>query len=185
MSIVEEEKEPILVLTKIGGFIFDAVLDLRHQSTLTITEHPVETGATISDHAFINPRQLTIQIGMSDVAHDIIGDKFSQGNSRSITAYQELKNLQISRMPFQVITRLDTYDNMLIKRMDTADDYTTRWGLKVVIELIEIYIAIVQTVKVSARPHVTDDTVRGPVQVTTPPNSFLDKLKSWAQGLLK
>jgi hypothetical protein len=40
---------------KIGVIIPDVVVSEKHSDTLEITEHPVETGAAISDHAYKRP----------------------------------------------------------------------------------------------------------------------------------
>lgn len=36
--------------TSLGKFIFDAYFNISHESNLTITEHPIQSGANISDH---------------------------------------------------------------------------------------------------------------------------------------
>lgn len=47
-------------------YFFDAVLSADHDQQAQITEEPVQTGANISDHAFIKPARITLDIGMSD-----------------------------------------------------------------------------------------------------------------------
>lgn len=157
-------QELILVKTNIGGMFFDAFLRLDHTSKLNITSHPVQTGANISDHAYLEPKQITIEIGMSDVAKDLITNQFSGGWSKSVTAYQKLRELQASRVPLDVLTRLGIYRNMLIETITAPDDYRTLSGLKATITMKEVLVASVQTVKVSANPHMTDYTNRGEVQ---------------------
>lgn len=49
-----------LGLTKVSGrsigeITFDAISNEDHQSELTITENPVESGALIADHAVVKP----------------------------------------------------------------------------------------------------------------------------------
>lgn len=44
----------------IGLFRLDVTTSEVHESTLTITENPVESGANIAEHAFLNPREITI-----------------------------------------------------------------------------------------------------------------------------
>lgn len=166
----------IYVATNIGGFFFDAFLQIDHESSLTITSHPVETGASISDHAFVNPALLTMQIGMSDAAEALSVDQFTQGPTRSVTAYQVLLELQRLRIPMQVMTRLKIYKNMLIETISVPDDYTTVYGLKATVVMKEVLVATVQTVKISARPHVTDSTNRGVVDPQIPNQSVAFQL---------
>ena len=150
--------------TPLGGFIFDAILALNHERTASITSHPVETGAAVTDHAFIQPSKLTLQVGMSDALVDVIAGQFANGPSRSVTAYQTLVNLQQLRIPFDVATRLGLYRNMLIQSIVTPDDHTTAYGLKATVTLQEIFVASVRTVRISAQPQTTDSTNRGDVQ---------------------
>ena len=55
---------------KIGPktIIADATVEERHMDRLEITNHPVETGAAITDHAFYHPPELTLVLGWSNSA---------------------------------------------------------------------------------------------------------------------
>ena len=171
-------QELIYVKTNIGGFFFDAFLRLDHTSKLAITSHPVQTGANISDHAYLEPKELVIEVGMSDVAKDLVAGQFTGGWSRSVTAYEILKELQAARIPLDVLTRLGLYKNMLIETISAPDDYRTLHGLKATITMKEVLVASVQTVKVSAKPHVTDSTNRGDVSALP-----LNESLAWQWGL--
>ncbi|MDQ7094255.1 hypothetical protein REC12_11705 [Desulfosporosinus sp. PR] len=106
--------------------------------SLTITNHPVETGANINDHAFINPTELTMLIGVSDVATSIISGQFSQGQSRSLEAFKVLQMLQEQRVPVQVMCKFGLFKNMLVETISVPDDYTTKYALKATVALKEI-----------------------------------------------
>jgi hypothetical protein len=159
--------ELILIKTNLGGYFLDAVFKIEHTTTLTITQHPVETGAAISDYAFLNPAHVVLDIGMTDVAQDLIQGQFSMGAafpSRSVNAYQLLKMLQSLRMPVQLVTRLNNYDNMLVSSIVATDDKTTQNSLRATITMQEILVAAVTAVKISARPQTTGSTKLGTVQ---------------------
>ena len=47
-------------------FIAQAVVQEHHTDTLTITQHPVESGAAIADHAYKEPAEITIVCGWSN-----------------------------------------------------------------------------------------------------------------------
>ncbi|HWQ41327.1 MAG TPA: hypothetical protein VN456_04750 [Desulfosporosinus sp.] len=179
----------VYLKTNIAGYFFDAVLQTNYTRSLTITSHPVETGAAISDHAFVNPVELTMQIGMSDCATSIIPGQFTQGDSRSVRAFEILEKLQSQRVPMQVMSRLGLFKNMLIETIAVPDDYTTQYGLKATVTMKEVFVATVQTVKISARPQVTDSTNRGTVEVETPNKSVTkaieDKLGPVVEGILQ
>ena len=69
----------IYVKTNIGGWFFDAFLSINHESKLTITDHPIQSGSSITDHAFLESRTLTFEIGMSDAAKDFVPGQFEGG----------------------------------------------------------------------------------------------------------
>ena len=74
------------IKTNIGGFFFDAFLKIDHNSRLKITDHPVEEGANIADHAYVEPQSLTMEVGMSDVCNSLIEGQFQQKYTRSVSA---------------------------------------------------------------------------------------------------
>ena len=171
-----ELQQLVYVKTNIAGYFFDAFLRIDHTSSLTITEHPVETGAAITDHSYVNPSVLVMEVGMSDVAASLVNGQFEDSWSRSARAYEILLALQQQRIPFQVVTRLKTYQNILIETIAVPDDYTTLYGLKATVTMREIFIATVKTVKISERPQVTDSTNRGEVQPIPTSQSILSQI---------
>lgn len=50
----------------IGGIVAQVTLEERHQDDLEITEHPVERGAAITDHAFKHPAEVIIKCAWSN-----------------------------------------------------------------------------------------------------------------------
>ena len=162
----------VYVKTNVGGWFFDAFLKLDHSSTLKITEHPVQSGASITDHAFLEPKILTMEIGMSDAESSFIPGQFTQSWSRSASAFEVLRELQAQRIPVQILTRLGLYKNMLVETISAPDDFMTLFSLKVTVTFKEIIVATVQTVQVgasaappvSAVPQITGQTAKGQVQ---------------------
>ena len=45
---------------KIGSFKLDAVTSENHKSALKITDNPIESGATVTDHAVLQPQSVTV-----------------------------------------------------------------------------------------------------------------------------
>jgi hypothetical protein len=177
-----EIKDLIYVKTNIGGWFFDAFLKMTHTSRLTITEHPVQTGAALTDHAFLQPRELSIEVGMSNVASSFVPEQFSGGYSRSVTAFQVLKDLQALRVPIQVHTRLGLYQNMLVEVLSAPDDFMTLDGLRCTVTFREIIVAQVTTVHISARPEVTDSSNRGTPEPVNPNQSILKQVSGLLLG---
>lgn len=154
----------VLVKTNIAGFFFDAVIREEHTSSLKITSHPVQTGANITDHSFVEPKVLTMEILVSDALDSLMVGQFDGDNTKSVNAYRALLDLQESRIPVSVLTRLALYDNMLIENITAPDDSKSRNGLRCTVTLREIFVVDVAKTKVSARPHDTEYTNRGHLQ---------------------
>lgn len=146
----------LMVKTNLGGYFFDAVFSVDTEHSLTITQHPVQTGANISDHAFVNPIRMSMQIGVSDCMAYRAGANYGDdGDTKSVQAYRLLCKLQELRTPMQVVTRLNTYNNMLIESIDVSDDVSTLCALKATVNLVQVLVVNVGTEKVSARAWTT------------------------------
>ncbi len=108
----------------IGPVSIDCVLEEQHNSEIEITEIPIETGARITDHAFVLPKRVSLEIADENAAG----------------TYNALVRLQESRAPFTVVTGLFVYTNMLIKRLDAKRDVKTSRVLRCIADLQEIII---------------------------------------------
>ena len=85
----------------IGTITFDVVTTEDHQSDLSITENPIESGAAIADHAVIQPKQVTINGVMVDHDHSTFGLDFPfVGNIRGGIDF-----LNSFPLPVKVITQ--------------------------------------------------------------------------------
>ncbi len=170
-----------MAITSIGGLVFDAVLKTDHTSKVTATSHPVESGANISDHAFVEPAEIAFEVGVSDC--ETGNGTFGSGN-RSQNAFSELLKLQTSRQLITVVTRFKTYRNMLITSVSVPDDYTTMFAFKANIMLREI--PIVGTGKVSVtnsnQSQKTGSTNSGTTQATAPKQSVLKQASAMLKG---
>ena len=235
----------------IGGMAFDGILRTDHQSTVRATQYPVQTGVNMTDHAIVEPAELTIEIMMTDAASDnlmgggnmenfiaagvgnilgetagkvvktaiqvkntvsqlqVLADKAQSlskqntslssliselsgssliaqaGPSRSVEAWGALKKMQLERMPLTVVTRLQTYENMIIEELSAPDDYMTLNALKCTVHLKQIIFANVAEVKESTRPACTKQSSEGgatPAQVQ-PPNKTAERAARDALGI--
>lgn len=127
----------------IGGFVADVTVEERHLDELTITEHPVEQGAAITDHAFKRPAVVMIRAGWSNSSLQALGDP-----TYATRVYQQFLDLQGSRQPFDVVTGKRLYTNMLIQRLGVTTDEKTENVLMMTVECREIIIVSTQTVSV-------------------------------------
>jgi hypothetical protein len=145
-------------------YVFDAVIRIDHAQQIRTTDHPVQSGASISDHALILPAKVVMEIGMSDAMDAYAPGVWTGNPSKSVSAYQTLVALQQGRQPLTVNTRLATYTNMLIELIQTPDTKETRTGLKATITFKQIFNGTVTLTPVSDRPQTTGSTSIGSKQ---------------------
>lgn len=142
---------------------FDAWLRLQHNTSLTITEHPVETGVAIADHAFSDFKRFSFDIGMSNVLQSVFANTATANDDRSVQKYRDLVRLQNQKTFVELYSKYNTYSNILIQRVDVADDYTTKNAMKATIQLVQIIVASTSSSQLSADPQTTNQTNRGQV----------------------
>lgn len=162
--------------TNIAGYFFDGFMSVSHERKLTITQNPVETGAAIVDHSYVNPSSVTMQIMMSDVHQSIIPGQFSDLTFRHTSAWAVLKQIQESRIPVDVFTKLGYYKNMLIEEISADDTKETFRALSATVKLTEIPVARIKTVKISKASQTTINTKMAEVQVDNVDRSILSRI---------
>lgn len=108
------------------NFGVDASLRESHRSSLRITQHPVEFGADITDHAYREPFEIEVQGAVSnDPIGDVDGIVYGAGKTRSAAAWDQLIELQNTRAIFDVQTGLKLYRNMMLTSVTAAQDAVT------------------------------------------------------------
>ena len=128
----------------IGGLIPNVTIEEDHTDSLTITKHPVQLGATIADHAYLNPQQLVMKVGWSD-SSDITselysGTIFTEPINNVTDIYQAMLAIQASRLLIDVITGKRTYSNMLISKLQTTTNEDTENSLILVVTMEQVII---------------------------------------------
>jgi hypothetical protein len=150
------------------GYFFDGFIMESHTGAVRITEHPVQSGANISDHAYNLPDRLDIEIYVSDVMDVVIAGQFSDYSTKSISAYETLRRLKEQRQFLSVHTRLHDYENMLIENMSTPDDYKTSNSFRCRVQLREILVATVATETVESTQPLVNSETSSKASVTEP-----------------
>lgn len=155
---------------KIGLIVPSVVISEKHSDVLEITEHPVETGAPVADHAFKRPAELVMEVGFAgggsllDFASSITSTSLL-GKSPKET-YAELLKLQSDRVPFDVVTGKRIYKNMLIRVLDVTTDKTTENVLMATLTLREVIISETRKIKVADKADMTQGASTSAVQNT-------------------
>lgn len=129
---------------KIGLFFPDVVVSEIHTDTLEITEHQVESGATIADHAYKKLTQVVMEVGFAGG-----GALFDFASASTATGllgrspkdmYQQLLDLQASCVPLNVVTGKRVYDNMLLQNIEVTTKVSTENVLSAKLTLREVHI---------------------------------------------
>lgn len=106
---------------------FDALKDESFSREVDITEHPVETGANISDHV----RPKVAQLRVSGVLTDALREVFTSGSivtrarpGRALANFKQLEALRDAATLVTVTTPARKHENMLIQSLSWTRDST-------------------------------------------------------------
>lgn len=142
---------PVSIAPKrsIGGFTADAVLTEDSVDDLVMTDHPVEQGAEITDHAYAEPAEINLVYGWSSSSKQNIG--------ASTSFLQELyaKFLQLQRPKPQLISVISgkrSYSNMLVRSIRLMTDKTTENALILNVRCRQVFIAKTTVVAANTDP---------------------------------
>lgn len=152
----------------IGVVIPDVIISERHTDTLNITAYPVESGATISDHAHVAPASLVMEVGFGGGGSlvdffDTSAVGLSLAHSPS-EIYQTLRDMQSQREPCDVVTGKRLYHNMLIKEIAVTTDNATENVLRATLTLQEVIVT--KTTSVADKQNMTQGADTSAVQNT-------------------
>lgn len=134
--------------SSIGSFSHYVTIEEHHHDELVITDHPVEQGASISDHAYKKPAEITLTLAWTNSSLSSITSL--QFGNYSQYVYKNLLSLQATRTPFNLSTGKRRYQNMLIQSLDTTTDVKTENSLIVSLHCREVI--IVQTTTTQLQP---------------------------------
>ncbi|QYY33430.1 hypothetical protein K2O51_22955 [Cupriavidus pinatubonensis] len=166
---------------RLGSITIPVTFEEAYQDELQITEHPVEKGAEINDHAFKRQPEVVIKCGWSNadlkalagtLQAIFVGGSLPTADYIS-TVYSQLLALQELREPFDVVTSLRQYDSMLFKSLGVVKDQKTGLALSVTATLKEIRIVQTQATTLPPRenqadPAATAETQNTGVKAATP-----------------
>lgn len=155
---------PVLVRSRaIGGFVADITVEENHTDQLVITEHPVEQGAPVADHAYMRPSSVTIRVGYSN------SSQRANGNLNYVEdIYQGFLAMQAAREPIDVLTGKRAYKNMAITSLttSTSDREATENAMMLTVECRELILVNTQTVTVPQAGVMKSPQITGATQNT-------------------
>lgn len=101
-------------LSGIVEFDADLTIEENHERAAEVTEHPVESGAQISDHVILSPERLRLSGFVTDAGVAVFGSN----PGRTQDAFETLDIAWASHELTQVVTGYKTYRDMIITRLD-------------------------------------------------------------------
>lgn len=132
----------------IGLVIPDVVVSEKHSDTLEITEHPVEIGAAVNDHAYKRASEVTMECGFAgggsllDVFDtQTIGFGMPLNSMSPKEVYNTLLDTQERRELLDVVTGKRIYKNMLIRAIEVTTDRTSENVLNCTLTLREVILS--------------------------------------------
>lgn len=158
---------------KIGAIVPSVAISEKHSDTLEITEHPIEDGAPVSDHAYKRPPEVTMELGFAGGGSLLDGvdttQMFNLNSGLSLGTspreiYQQLVALQESRVPFDVTTGKRQYQNMLIKSLDVTTDKVSENVLMCALTLRNVIISRTHSISVADKANMADGASTSAVQ---------------------
>lgn len=159
----------------LGPIAAQVTIEEQHMDELVITEHPVEQGAAITDHAYKRPAEVIIRCGWSNAgAQSLITDLanaldfFDSGEIGSFNyvqeVYEQLLALQESRVRFDIVTGKRRYTDMLFRSLATMSNEQTEHSLILTAVCKQVIIVSTQVVQLPSADVMQYPQVTGPVQ---------------------
>lgn len=158
--------------SSIGDVVIDAVLSEVINYNSNVTQHPVETKTSISDHIFKQPLKVKIEGYITNSPIKIMGlfetplQKNSLSNLKrnikdampfyaaecpAMQGYAALKSLYEDRSLVSVVTKLETFSNMAITSLNFTNNTDTGGRLEFTAELIQVTYARIETTQAITR----------------------------------
>lgn len=165
-------------ITPQGGnaIIPDVVVFEQHQDEMVVTEHPVERGAPISDHAYKKPETLSVRFGWSDsstLLNQTMNLSILSGLSSITDVYTKLLEEMEKGTLFDVSTGKRQYTDMLITSLQVKTEEDTETSL-----IVDITFQKVRLVTVTETDGSTTTDVQAQPQDTASPKSLGDQVKT-------
>lgn len=133
----------------------DCIIEEISRDTLEITNHPVEQGAQISDHAYNKPREVTLRWSWTN-------SKLGGYDLLMQDVYSDLASLQASREPFFLYTGKTRYNNMLVQSLGITTDSASEYVLNAVMICREVIIVSTSTVSGAPQSAMTNASSTAP-----------------------
>ncbi len=156
--------------TEIAGekYFTDCTVSISHNFSNSVTEHPVETGVSFSDHIQVQNNKFTVsgifgQYGLNDYQADTL----SRGLERIQQAYKFLRRLRDERLTFTLVSKYETYSDCVIESLSIPVSVESSNSLYFDINVIQIRKANTESVNLVVNPKSVADAKKDAASGTT------------------
>lgn len=161
----------------------DATVSEEHAEAVTLTKHPVEEGAAVTDHARKEPDRFTLSGAVVSNAPIGIGDEaVTRARARAEgepgfaeSAHETLRALLAARRAVVVKTNVRTYRNVVMVGLATTADRTTGGARRMSLTFEEVRFVRSERVRL--------ELLTAPTRVPTKPTKKVDKGKQAPQSV--
>lgn len=146
-----------LIRTAQGAeLFFDAVLKTEYNIEVEATEHPIQSGESVTDHSFVKPETVMLEVAFSDV--------MSEDAQHSMNMFNVLRELVMAREMVTLTTRHKIYTDMLVTALSVPDEIVSMFGLRAQITLQHLEIVTARIVRVMNKVSSGKKNVETPVE---------------------
>lgn len=137
-------------INAIGSVQLEVTVSERHTMRSQVTQDPVEDGATITDHIYLEPDRITLEGMVSDTPVALFGGLLTGGFGayRSLSTFEALRQIRDQRLLVTVVTAYRIYTDMAMQTLDIPRDAATGQSIRFQCELIKVIKAASETVEV-------------------------------------
>ncbi len=131
----------------------DVTISEVHDDEVTVTQHPVDTGASISDHAIVQPASVTCVFGWSDSSRALnsaLDGSILRGMQTSKDVYDRLVELKNQRALLRLSTGKRKYPSVVITKLKVSTTVDTESAAVIEVTFQEVFLVEAKTVSLAA-----------------------------------
>lgn len=108
----------------VGAFVFDCDLEESHESRLTVSENPLESGALVADHSYLEPKTFAVR-GLIVSYKPQTNLQRNVSNDLNLLKSLPVLNGIVGRTE-QVIAKLNRFDGQIRQAVNTVQGVASR-----------------------------------------------------------
>lgn len=128
-------------------YFTDTTVTITHDFSNSVTEHPVETGVSFSDHVQVKNNRFTLSgVFGAFTLNQYAGDNIGYGKDRVKDAYTFLTRLRNDREVFTLVSKYDVYENCVIESLSIPVNADSATSLYFDLNIVQIRVASTESV---------------------------------------